>query len=125
MFGKTRKIDHDFFGQMTFIGGKISAPSDYFECRRHFKPSNNVIEMGIDGNISGPTEKQIIFFESVETNYSNITNSIIPLIENEFRNWKEDFRISDFNKEFKPVYIRLPPMRVRTNYLGNCFRIKP
>jgi hypothetical protein len=108
LFGKTRKIDHDFFGQMIFTGGKVPNPSDYFECRRHFKPSNNVIEIGIDGDISGPTEKQINFFKSIEDNYSNITKAITPLIEDEFGNWKEGFKISDFNKEFEPVYLRLP-----------------
>jgi hypothetical protein len=108
IFGKTRKVEHDFFGQMTFTGGKTPTPSDYFECRRHFKPSNNFIEIGIDRGISGPTEKQIVFFKSVEVNYSNITKTIIPLIEDEFRNWKEGFKISDFNKEFEPVYIRIP-----------------
>lgn len=108
LFGKTQKINHDFFGQMIFNGGKMPDPSDYFECRRYFKPSNDVIEIGIDGDTSGPTEKQISFFKSIEENYSNITKAIIPLIEDEFGNWKEGFKISDFNKEFDPVYLRIP-----------------
>ena len=108
IFGKTRKIDHHFFGQMTFTGGKVPDTTDFFECRRHFRPSNNVIEIGIDGDISGPTEKQIDFFKIIEDNYSDITKAVTPLIEDEFGNWEESFKILDFNKEFKPVYLRLP-----------------
>jgi hypothetical protein len=108
IFGKRQKIDHDFFGQMTFAGGKKPDPSDYFECRRHFKPSNNVIGIVIDGDISGPTEKQVNFFKSIEDNYSDITKAITPLIEDEFGNWNEFFAISDFIKEFEPVHLSLP-----------------
>ncbi len=108
LFGKTQKIDHDFFGHMIFNGGKTPTATDYFECRRHFKPSGNIIEIGIDGDISGPTEKQIDFFKSIEDNFASITKAVAPLIESEFRNWKEDFKILDFSKEFRAVYLRLP-----------------
>lgn len=107
LFGKTRKIDHPFFGEMKFNGSKVPAPSDYFECSRHFKPSNNTIQISIDGDIAGPSDKQIDFFKSIEDNYQTITAAIGPLIEDEFRNWQEDFKIADFNKEFEPVYLRL------------------
>ena len=30
------------------------------------------------------------------------------MIENEFQNWKEGFKIIDFRKEFKAVYLFLP-----------------
>jgi hypothetical protein len=108
LFGKTPKIEHHFFGQMLFTGGKVPDPSDYFECRRNFKPSGDVIEIGIDGDIQGPTEKQIDFFKSIEDNYPEIIKAVTPLIESEFGNWKEGFRISDFTSEFEPVYLRLP-----------------
>jgi len=108
IFGKTPKIEHDFFGKMIFLGGKVPDPSDYFECRRHFKPSDEVIEIGIDGDVSGPTEKQVLFFKSIEDNYPAITRAITPFIEDEFKNFKEDFKILDFDKEFEPVYLRLP-----------------
>lgn len=108
LFGKTPKIEHHFFGQMLFTGGKVSKPSDYFECRRNFKPSNNIIEIGIEGEISGPTEKQMDFFKSIEDNYPEIIKAVIPLIESEFGNWKEGFQIVDFAKEFEPVYLMIP-----------------
>lgn len=108
LFGKTQKIEHDFFGQMKFTGSKVPAQTDYFECRRHFKPAEKIIEIIIDGDISGPTQTQVDFFKSIEDNYPAITKAIAPLIEDEFGNWKDGFKIGDFNKEFKPAHLNLP-----------------
>ena len=108
IFGKSIKIENDFFGQMLFLGDKKDPSKSYFECRRHFKPSDKLIEIGIDGAETGPTQIQIDFFKKIEDNYPEITKSIKPLIEDEFGNWQEGFKIKDFNKEFDPVYLRLP-----------------
>jgi hypothetical protein len=107
-FGKSVIIENEFFGQMRFNENKQAQDKSYFACKRHFKPSDKIIEIGIDGNVSGPTEKQIAFFKQIEENYPEIAASIIPVIEDEFRNWKNDFKITDFKKEFAPVYLRLP-----------------
>lgn len=108
IFGKPIRIENHFFGKMLFLGNKKDPSKSYFECRRHFKPSDKIIEIGIDGTETGPTQIQIDFFKSVEDQYKEITDSIRPLIEDEFGNWQEGFRIKDFNQEFEPVYIRLP-----------------
>ena len=107
-FGKTIKIEHEFFGKMIFTGDKVPDPTDYFECRRHFRPSKDIIEIGIDGDLSGPTERQVLFFKAIEDNYTEITKTITPLIEEQFRNFIDDFTIIDFDKEFVPVDLRLP-----------------
>ncbi|MBL0136113.1 MAG: hypothetical protein IPP79_20125 [Chitinophagaceae bacterium] len=52
--------------------------------------------------------KTVDFLECITDNYSQITKSITPLIEDEFRNWQEEFKIIDFRKEFEPVYLRIP-----------------
>jgi hypothetical protein len=108
IFGKPTKLENEFFGTMLFLEDKKDSLKSYFECRRQFIPSDKIIEIGIDGDVSGPTQKQIDFFKSVEDNYSIITKAISPLIEDEFGNWKEGFKINDFQKEFEPVYLRLP-----------------
>ena len=108
IFGKTIKIEDKFFGKMLFSEFKKNPEKNYFECRRHFKPTNEIIEIGIEGDVTGPTEMQKDFFRKIESDYKEITSSIKPMIEKEFRNWKEDFEITDFNKEFKAVYLYLP-----------------
>lgn len=108
IFGKSIKLENEFFGTMLFLEDKKEAFKSYFECRRQFNPSDQIIEIGIDGDVTGPTQKQIDFFKSIEDNYLTITKAISPLIEDEFGNWKEGFKINDFHKEFEPVYLRLP-----------------
>lgn len=108
IFGKSIKIENDFFGEMHFNEIKKNPNRNYFECRRHFKPSNKSIDIGIDGDISGPTQIQIDFFKSIEDNYLEISRSITPLIEDEFGNWQEGFKIKNFDKEFEPVHLAIP-----------------
>lgn len=108
IFGKTIRIDDEFFGKMIFSEFKKKPEKNYFECRRYFKPIEEIIEIGIEGDISGPTEIQKNFFRQIESAYEKIILSVKPMIESEFQNWKEDFKITDFNKEFKAVYLLLP-----------------
>jgi len=108
IFGKPTKIENNFFGTMLFIEDKKAPLKSYFECSRNFKPSNNLIGISMDGAETGPTQGQIDFFKSIENQYTEITNSIKPLIEDEVKKWQEGFKIKDFNKEFSPVHISLP-----------------
>jgi len=108
IFRKPTKIENEFFGTMLYLENKQETFKNYFECRRHFKPSDQIIEIGINGEVTGPTQKQIDFFKSIEDNYSTITKAISPLIEDEFGNWKEGFKINDFQKEFEPIYLQIP-----------------
>lgn len=112
IFGKPILMQSLFFGQMRFIKNKRKPSKTYFECKRYFKPKNDTIDICIIGNMEGPTQRQIDFFESIENNYSKISGSITTSIEKEFRNWKEDFKIIDFKKEFKPVYLSIPECEV-------------
>lgn len=108
IFGKTIKIDDQFFGKMIFSEFKKNPEENYFECSRHFKPTDEIIEIGIEGNVTGPTELQKEFFRKIESDYDKVISFVQPMIENEFQNWKENFKITDFRKEFKAVYLYLP-----------------
>lgn len=105
---KTTILENEFFGTMIFLEDKKDPLKSYYECRRHFIPSEKNIEIGIDGDVTGPTEKQIDFYKSIEHNFPLLVDSITPLIEDEFGNWKEGFKIGNFLKEFDAVYLRLP-----------------
>lgn len=108
IFGKPDKIEDEFFGTMTFFEFKKEPQKNYFECRRHFKPTDRTIEIGIDGDKPGITDEQKDFFKSIEENYSEICKAVTPLIESEFGYWKEEFQIYDFQREFEAVYLSLP-----------------
>ncbi|MGC4103346.1 hypothetical protein [Ferruginibacter sp.] len=107
-FGKTIKIEHPFFGQLRFSGDKKNPSNSFFTGRRFFKPKQEILEISIAAGIEGPTQLQVDFFEKIEHEYGDICRSIIPVIEDEFRNWKPDFKIIDFAKEFEPVWLDIP-----------------
>ena len=108
LFKKPISIKDEFFGNMVFIEVKEKHGNSYFECRRDFSPSQQEIEIGIDGDINVVTQYQKVFFKEIESNYSEISQSIIPLIENQLRNWKPDFEIKNFQNEFHPCHLILP-----------------
>ena len=54
---------------MLFIENKKDPSKSYLECGRNFKPSGKNIDIGIDGEISGPTVNQIDFFKTIENKY--------------------------------------------------------
>ena len=103
LFGKTIKINDEFFGEMVFSEFKKNLEKNYFECKKQFNPINDIIELSIDGKMSGPTQTQKDFFKKIESNYDEIISSIKPLIEDKFQNWKDDFKILDF-KVSKSVF---------------------
>jgi hypothetical protein len=106
LFGKIKTIDDRFFGKLLFIEYKDTT-KNYFEGQKYFKPINQNISLIIDGDLSGPTEKQRQLFECIEDNYTQIVEKVIPLITDLFRNWKSEFIIKSFNNEFIPVHITI------------------
>jgi hypothetical protein len=108
LFGKPAKIGDAFFGEMTFMEVKANPADSYLECWCHFKPTNEAIEVGISGNLLGPTQIQRDFFRQIEANYPLLIQRVIPLIEKTFREWQADFKTSNFTQEFKPVYLFIP-----------------
>lgn len=111
LFGKTETIEDSFFGKMVLIEFRKKPENNYFECRRNFKPINDIIEISVKDESERSFDSQKEFFRNIETNYQTIIESIAPMIENEFRNWKDGFRIDDFTKEFRADYIAIPSCR--------------
>jgi hypothetical protein len=100
-FKKPAKVQDEVFGEMTIEKGLINAA-----CL--FLPLNAIIECNLESNENGPTDDQRAFYKSIEQNYSQLRAKIVPIMQDTFRNWKEDFEIIDFDKEFTLTYISLP-----------------
>ena len=107
LFKKPHVIEDAFFGKLRYIGSK-DASKGYFEGKGFFMPTNNEIEYLIEADITGPTDRHRIFYQELQDNFKDYIERIRPLIEDEFRNWKEDFRIEDFSKEFTLVCLTIP-----------------
>lgn len=105
-------LQDDFFGELRFVDFK-DASKNYFEGNGHFTPTNNNTEYLIQADKDGPTDKQKQFYIDLQSNFADYIQRIKPLIEDEFRNWKDDFVIEDFNKEFELVCITIPRLDIR------------
>ena len=71
-------------------------------------PTNSETEFLIDADKNGPTDKQKQFYLDLQADFHSYIKKIEPLIEIEFRNWQDDFVITEFNKEFELVCITIP-----------------
>ncbi len=107
LFKKPIVIHDNFFGALRFVDFKDSTKS-YFEGEGQFLPTNNLTQYLIQADINGPTEKQKKFYEDLQADFYKYIQKISPLIEDEFRNWNEDFVIKEFKNELKLVCITIP-----------------
>jgi hypothetical protein len=105
-------IQDDFFGSLRYMDFKDTS-KNYFEGKGHFTPTNSETEYLIKADIAGPTDEQKNFYHGLQENFMQYVEKIKPLIEDEFRNWKEDFEIKDFSKEFILVCITIPRLDLR------------
>lgn len=107
LFRKPQTIQDDFFGTMLFISFK-DATKNYFEGKCIFKPTGDKVELLIRGDAGGPTQEQRQLYARIQDSYDEIVIRIVPLIERELKEWREDNKIRDFRKEFKPASVTIP-----------------
>ncbi|GAA4347405.1 hypothetical protein GCM10023185_02500 [Hymenobacter saemangeumensis] len=75
-----------------------------------FEPTSRNVSCAIDAGPDGPTEKQQAFFQKIEQDYLTLRSALIPVLEDEFQNWKPDFKIQDFATEFWLVGLSIPEL---------------
>lgn len=107
LFKKPTIIQDNFFGKLRFVDFK-DASKNYFEGKGYFTPTDSVIEYLIQADKDGPGDMQKQFYQDLQADFATYIQKMKPMIEDEFRNWKEDFVIKDFNKEFKLVCVTIP-----------------
>ena len=73
-----------------------------------FAPLGKEIEYLINATGAAPTVWQKEFYKNLQSDFNLYVEKIKPLIEEEFRNWKDDFVINDFMKEFELEHISIP-----------------
>ena len=112
-FKRSTLLQDAFFGELRFVDFK-DASKNYFKGKGYFKPTDSNTAYLIQADKSGPTDKQKQFYINLQANFTCYVQKIKPLIEDEFRNWKEEFVIKDFNKEFELVCITIPRLDEKT-----------
>ncbi|RYD97401.1 MAG: hypothetical protein EOP50_05735 [Sphingobacteriales bacterium] len=109
-FKKEPAFIDPFFGALRFLDFKSGS---CFEGRKTFAPTGVTLDVLIDADKEGPHPAQRDFFSEVERNFDLLKTRMTPLIEEEFRNWKEDFIIREFDKEFSLVHLHIPRQDAR------------
>ncbi|NOS93682.1 MAG: hypothetical protein HOP30_17325 [Cyclobacteriaceae bacterium] len=107
LFKKPPTIQDPFFGTLRWMGFK-DASKKYFECSGMFAPTKETIGYIIEADASGPTTAQREFYQFIQANYDVLIEKAIPLIEKEYRQDMEEFKISNFKKEFKVSSLTIP-----------------
>lgn len=107
IFKKPVTIQDDFFGKLRFMKMKADGNS-YFEGKGLFKPTGKDIEYFITATEEGPDLRQKEFYNWIQKNYTELVIKFKPLIEDEFGNWKEGFKIKDFDREFQLFALSIP-----------------
>lgn len=79
-----------------------------------FAPTGKTIGCYIDATDDGPTSAQQAFFRHIEQHYAELVPKLIPIIEDEFQNWKPHFTIHDFAAEFWLTGISIPVLDEQT-----------
>lgn len=107
LFKKPTTIQDPFFGPLRWVTNK-DASKNCYEGNRMFGPINETVEFFIQCDLSGPTSAQREFYQHLQTNYDVLIEKAIPLIEKEFRNDIEGFKILNFRKEFIITLLNIP-----------------
>ncbi len=107
LFKKPVIVQDDFFGPLRFVDLKDPL-RNYFEGKGFFAPTGSQTQYLIRAGVEGPGASQKYFYREFQANFAQYVEKIKPMIEDEFRNWKEDFTISDFYKEFDLVCLTIP-----------------
>ena len=107
LFKKPTIIQDDFFGRLRYMEFKDPSKG-YFEGNGFFVPINAETEYLIQADASGPADKQREIYFNLQKDFDIYIEKIKPLIEDEFRNWKEDFEIKNFKEEFKLICLTIP-----------------
>ncbi|MBF9142348.1 VHS/ENTH/ANTH domain-containing protein [Hymenobacter properus] len=98
VFGRLRQEDADKqTGKAWFITEDLVFP-----------PTGYAISCDIDATADGPSSAQQAFYQHIEQNYNKLTASLIPIIEDGFRNWEFPHRIQDFATEFQLLGLSIP-----------------
>ena len=107
-------IEDKVFGTLRLETYGKNRPTSWLTEHLFFGPTGREISCSIDAGPDGPTEEQQAFFQKIEQNCYSLRGALIPVLEDEFRNWKPDFKIQDFDAEFWLVGLSIPELGKQT-----------
>lgn len=107
IFGKKIKRQDEFFGEMLFLENRKNPEKNFLECRRQFAPISKDIDIEVRGDLDIRLEQQQFFFNKIEEKYDLLASKFASFVEQKIQDWRLDFQIQDFKKEFEPFHLIL------------------
>lgn len=109
LFGKREEKHVDgFWGEMIYIEGSSLRTGGFFRCKKYFTPLARPIDVYLAAGKDGLVSQQTEFYKEIEQRYADVVKAVIPVLEDEFGNWQEGFKIKNFEQEFSLLSIHLP-----------------
>lgn len=101
----TTEINDEVFGNLKLTEGKTSR---FFSGRKIFSPVNREVEIIIIASQNNPTIDQHNFYSNLQKNYDEFKTKMTPLIDDYFKKVIDNFKIKDFDSEFRLLTIIVP-----------------
>ncbi len=112
-FFKKRQVIHDkVFGELSLEEFKDKS-QNFFAGIGYFNEANQKINLIIQVGKSEVNDTHYAFYKRLQNEYSELVDKIIPIITDEFKNWKEEFEILNFDNEFSIDNITIPNTNIQ------------
>ena len=97
---------HPVFGEMD--AEVCGDEDDFWQANIVFKPLNIEIAINVLAGEEGPSQSQVEFYKSFESNYINDFNFVAPSLIKEAGNWA--IEVEDFQRSFLLVSLTIPKL---------------
>ena len=95
---------HPIFGEMD--AEVCGDEDDFWQANVFFKPLSIEIAVNVLAGDEGPSQSQVEFYKSFESNYINDFNLVAPILIKEAENWS--IQVEDFQSSFLLVSLTIP-----------------
>jgi len=109
IFGKPPiEMNHEYFGKILFIGGKIHEEDDYWEAELEIKEANGPITVLVKVGKEGPTSKHVAFYKQCVTDLDTLFDKCWPIFEPDFQEWTDKPFSGKWREDFELMSIEIP-----------------
>jgi hypothetical protein len=133
MIGKLKKIligkppvkmNHEFFGKISFVGGDIPDEDDYWEAELEIKEMKKPITVLIKTGKEGPTSKHVAFYKKCVSDLDTLFDKCWPIFEPDFQQWSGKPFSGKWRDDFELMSIEIPKEADENNEWTACYYVE-
>lgn len=109
------EMEHEFFGNILFMGGAEPGDDDYWEAQAVIKETKEPLSVLIHAPLSGPTAAHIEFYNDLTSDLDALFNQCWPLFEADFLQWTNKEFSGHWRDDFELMSIEIPRNAVKNN----------